>query len=158
MCLVKLKPDREEEVVVAARPVSYVRPVSQNRRSIVQVVEAPNAPRLSIASNPRTSQTSQQPQLEPPQRGQLIVIEHRTPRTSGLSIVEGSYQYGNGPVGVGRRKSQRGASFGSQEHVHRRSGSLIPPVSPRQSNVSHRSTRERVVIVDELGTRREYYR
>lgn len=49
---------------------------------------------------------------------------------------------------------------------HRRSGSLgverrmsakYGP-DPRASNASYRSTRERVVVVDSNGTRREYYR
>ena len=49
---------------------------------------------------------------------------------------------------------------------HRRSGSLgverrssaVYGKDPRASNTSYRSTRERIVIVDGNGTRREYYR
>lgn len=49
---------------------------------------------------------------------------------------------------------------------HRRSGSLgverraseTYGADPRASNASYRSTRERIVVVDGSGTRREYYR
>ncbi|MCJ1486121.1 hypothetical protein MMC06_006297 [Schaereria dolodes] len=156
MCLVKIRPDAEEDVVVPSRPVTRIHPSSQGSRSSVQFVEAPPAPRLSV-SQPRSSQEIQ-PHADSRPQGQLIVIQHRTPRTSGLSITDGSYQYGNGPVTAMRRKSQREDSYGSQGHFYRTSESFVPQRSPRQSNTSYRSTRERVIIVDDAGSRREYYR
>ena len=61
---------------------------------------------------------------------------------------------GQGPPGAGHRR--RSSGLGQQ--VQRRSGSLGYGPDPRMSNASWRSTRERVVVVDEKGVRREYNR
>lgn len=94
-----------------------------------------------------------------------MIIEQTSPPSSKLQIRRGfSYSYGDGPVPLGTQaksppdeitesqRSQRAAQ------VQRRSGSLAYTKSPRQSNASYRSTRERVVVVDDSGRRREYYR
>ncbi|MCJ1259768.1 hypothetical protein MMC24_007607 [Lignoscripta atroalba] len=158
MCLVKIRPDTVEDVVVPSRPVGYARPASRGTRGSAQVVGPAVAPRPP-SPEPFVSRTSQR-QREPQPQGQVIVIEHRTPRTSGLSIrvTEGSYQHGSGPVAIARPKD---SSFGTPGDSYKTPGSVgrtKGALGHRQSNTSYRSTRERVVIVDDLGTRREYYR
>ena len=56
-----------------------------------------------------------------------------------------------------RRESMRGMEedFGRSS---RRSGSLTYAVNPRTSTASHRSARERIVVQDYDGRRREYYK
>ncbi|KAI9683191.1 MAG: hypothetical protein M1829_005982 [Trizodia sp. TS-e1964] len=44
------------------------------------------------------------------------------------------------------------------EDPRRRSGSITYAINPRNSAVSHRSRSERVVVVDDYGRRREYFR
>ena len=115
--------------------------------------------------------------------GRVVVIQQRTPRGS-MGNVEASagagaqYSYGEGPVRVlSRTRTGGGVGGGVGERMDRRISSAggvgLQPVrsassrgkghSPRQSGVSvrsagGRSTRERVMIVDEAGSRREYYR
>lgn len=92
---------------------------------------------------------------------QAVTIVERSPRTSALSITEGaSYRYGTGPVRGSRGSlNQRSPSLKPPGGADPRgSGSVTYALNPRQSNVSHKSTRERIVVVDGLGRRREYYK
>lgn len=57
-----------------------------------------------------------------------------------------------------RRSQLRVGQGQGQGQSRRRSGSLVYGKDPRQSNTSYRSTRERIVVVDESGRRTEYYR
>lgn len=97
-----------------------------------------------------------------------------SPRSSRPRIRPGSsYAYGSGPVptaddgqepplskgsgsGHHRRSHSQRAGAAAAAPMGRRSGSVnYDATSPRQSNVSFRSTREKIVIVDETGRRRE---
>ena len=183
MCLINLRSKEEPEVVVPSRPIA-VRPLSVHSQlppSIRPAAPIPLQPRTSTTSyqhisprtshiSPRASQISQSYRLEPissqtqPQpHGQVVVIQQRTPRTSGqLPIREGEdYGYGEGPVTIRRQSSraQQAPKRGSMAgQGYRRSGSVGNGKDPRMSNASWRSTRERIVVVDGAGTRREYYR
>ena len=161
MCLIKLRPDREEEVVIPTRPVRPELPPSRQGHSAHSITAA-------AADNQRQQQTRapevrSRDRIAPPE--QAVVIEQISPRSSKLQIRHGfSYSYGDGPVPVSTQENpppnERAKSQSSQRNaqVRPRSGSLAYPKSPRQSNVSYRSTRERIVVVDDLGRRREYYR
>ena len=152
MCFVNLRSAREEEPVVPNRPL-HARPLSRSGQSARSslAVEARAPPR------PRPPQLLQaRPHRPEPRRQQqaAIIVEH-SPRTSGLSIAEGaSYRYGTGPV-----RGSRGSLNTALKPIDaRRSGSVTYALTPRQSNASYKSTRERTVVVDDLGRRREYYR
>jgi hypothetical protein len=82
---------------------------------------------------------------------QTIVIEQRTPRGSGTQLVRAGSKQG-GMATQGHRRS------GSVVRVRNPGGEGMK--DPRASGVSVRSlsTRERVVVVDGRGVRREYYR
>lgn len=153
MCLVNLRPSREEEPVVPNRPV-YTRPISRSGRSTHSslVVEArPPPPPLLLQARPPHSEYRPQ---------QAVLIVERSPHTSGLSITESaSYRYGTGPVRDSRGSLNQTSSLRPSGGIEpRRSGSVTYALSPRQSNVSYKSTRERTVVVDYLGRRREYYK
>lgn len=154
MCLVNLRPSREEEPVVPNRPVN-TRPISRSGQSTHSslVVEArPPPPPLLLQARPPRSESRPQ---------QAVLIVERSPRTSGMSIAESaSYRYGTGPV-RGSRGSLNQTSLSLRPSAGmdpRRSGSVTYALTPRQSNVSYKSTRERTVVVDSLGRRREYYK
>ena len=151
MCLIRLRPDREAEVVIPNRPVRAELPPSRQGFSSDSVTAA------------TTTQNGHLPDRMP-QPDQTVFIE-QVPRTSKLQIRrEFSYSYGDERMQMGKeaksppneitesQRSQRAAQ------VRRRSGSLAYAKTPRQSNGSYRSTRERVVVVDDSGRRREYYR
>jgi len=83
------------------------------------------------------------------------VIERRSSIVSGRIVPERHHS----PHASYSHHSPR-ASFRYVEAEHyepRRSGSVIY-VNPRHSTASYRSGRERVVVVDDSGRRREYYR
>ena len=64
---------------------------------------------------------------------------------------------GSGYTKAQGRKTARAASY--TQGGHRRSVSGVRYENdPRASNTSYRSTRERIVVVDSQGVRREYYR
>lgn len=154
MCLIRLRPDREEDVVVPSRPVRAENPPSRSDFIIAAATDKKHQ-QQTCAPEVRSRD-----RIAPPE--QAVIIEQISPRLSKLQIRHGfSYSYGDGPVPVGIQvkppstettESQRAAQ------VRRRSGSLAYAKSPRQSNASYRSTRERVVVVDDSGRRREYYR
>lgn len=160
MCLIRLRPDREEEVVVPNRPVRAELPPSRYGHS--------SHSNTALTTDNQRQQTSA-PEVRSRDRiapaEQAVIIEQISPRSSKLEIRRGfSYSYGDGPVAVGTQAklspNERTESQRSQRaaQVRRRSGSLVYAKSPRQSNASYRSTRERVVVVDDSGRRREYYR
>ncbi|KAI4186736.1 MAG: hypothetical protein L6R41_003308 [Letrouitia leprolyta] len=162
MCIIRIRRDPPEEapMVVPIRPIShghpvaYAAPSTSRRASTSPQMSQVQQPRASAGSNFRRSGSQQQ-----------IIIAQPSPRTSRpkMPIQHGSsYSYGSGPVptesfdgpmtGHCRSYSHHGAAAG------RRSGSSVHfGTSPRASHVSHRSTREKekIVIVDEAGRRRE---
>ena len=171
----KTQPD--PDFTVAARPLTSTpaRPLSSAAQ------RPPLAPLTSQSRIPRHSQQSLRPlsvqsHLQASPRpvsptGQVIIVEHRTPRaSSGALAQDRGVSVGNRPVSTERRVSH------SQRNPARRSGASVSerPVrrlseqdagrsglygkDPRSSNMSVRSTRERVVIVDGSGPRKTYIR
>lgn len=154
MCLVNLRPAREEEPVVPNRPVQ-TRPISRSgpsTHSSLAVEARPPPPPLLLQARPHRPESRPQ---------QAVLIVERSPRTSGLSAVESaSYRYGSAPTRGSRGSlNQKTPSLKPSGGIDpRRSGSVTYALTPRQSNVSYMSTRERTVVVDSLGRRREYYK
>ena len=162
MCLITCKSSSEpEEVVVPARPINLVpavRPLSIHSSAPHNRDTSP-APRLTIQPNPRASYHSQTLGPSASRTSQrLVVVEQRTPRHSSGSV---HHDEATAIVRVGAVRPQhtraRSSDRRSTGHIYVRSGSLSRGEN-RISTVSVRSTRERVVIVDGRGTRREYYR
>ena len=155
MCLITCKSSPEpEEVIVPARPITLT-PTARRPLSIHSSAphnhDISSAPRLSIQPNPRASNYSQTVGRT---SQRLVVVEQRSPRDSRGSVHhDESMAISVRPQHTRARSSDR-RSIGN---VYVRSGSLSTGEN-RISTVSVRSTRERVVIVDGRGTRREYYR
>ena len=166
MCIIKLRRDREEDPIIPIRPIVARRETLT--RSIHSVPVSVTEPRHSqshvpVHSRISASSVTSRDKGRPPQQ-HLVVVEHHSPRSTALSIREGSrgsFQYGMGPVrtisGTQGRSSLRPEHGRPDDDRRRRSGS-VSFVSPRQSGASRRSTRDKVVVVDGSGRRREYYR
>ena len=153
MCIIRIRHGAPEETPV----VVPIRPISRGQGT--------------TTSSPRSSHPSrlrQQPQASngsvrfDGSQSQAIIIAQPSPRSSRpkMTVQHGSsYSYGSGPVPTeshDRPLSRR--SYSRQGMLSgRQSGSLKYGISPRQSNVSYRSTRDRekIVVVDETGRRRE---
>lgn len=151
MCLIKFGADQEEkDLVIPNRPVTVDRtPPSHSRHSLGGAAHprSPNDPgnhgrerTLSSGSQAVVIQqlssqgsTTQKDGLSP----KSAIPANRTYQRNGL--LKASPDMSQGP----QRKS------GSLSHGRR---------TPRQSNASFRTTRERIVVVDDTGRRREYYR
>ena len=159
--------DPEPEVVIASRPIP-IRPLSSQE----PIAILPHTSHLNQNSPLRPLSVHSQHRPRPATSGrqsQVVIIEQRTPRSSGALAVP-HHQHDTSPVVLVRTRSQSrntqdyrrsGGSLNVTEPTMvvqktRRSGSSV--VDPRASNASWRSTREKVVIVDARGTRREYYR
>lgn len=134
MCLIKFRRDQEEEIIIPNRPVK---------------VEGPPPKRTnSQQSDHATSPAQHDPRKYARERtlssgSQALVIEQSSLRVSMPAMQR------NGLLTV---------SHGLSQDPMRKSGSLSHGRTPRQSNASFRTTRERIVVVDDTGRRREYYR
>ncbi|KAI4127584.1 MAG: hypothetical protein LQ338_003127 [Usnochroma carphineum] len=177
MCIIKIRradPLSNEEAPV----VVPIRPVSRGQLP-------PPSPRANAPTSPRGSRLQQQPHHPRASAGsqgsthrrtgsqqQIVIASPRTSRPKMSTIQHGSsYSYGSGPVpakeslervavsggGQQRMRSYSGQRQGQQQMGggRRSTGSVTFDKSPRASHVSHRSTREKIVIVDEMGRRRE---
>ena len=182
MCLINCRPAQPEpEVVVPNRPVHIPVSISpQPTQPAPALAHSRGSHSSQISARPLSVYSNrQQSRLEPPSRrqSQVIVIEQRTPRSSSFlpAQLEGNELLSSGSMAVARRHSQsketlpdgrRSVSSMGVETLGaskvqpktRRSGSLVYGRDPRASNASWRSTRERVVVVDGQGIRREYIR
>ena len=168
MCLISCKSTPEPEVLVPARPINLVptarRPLSVHVASYNH--DASPVPRLSIQPNPQASyhshtiepSASRTSQLLPAESRRLVVIEQRTPRQSSGSVQPDDL------VATGRPSVPRPSHIRSRSSDRRSigngyvRGASLSRGENRVSSVSVQSTRERVVIVDDRGARREYYR
>lgn len=169
MCIIRMRrngPDEEAPVVVPICPIprsqrtTHSTPVSSRTGRLQQPQQQPT--RLSASSGFIVRQSGSQ---------QQIVIAKQpspSPRTSRPKIQHGSsYSYRSGPVpraellerplgSDGERRRSHSHQAGLTTTAGRRSGSVKHhQSSPKQSSASLRSTREKIVIVDETGRRRE---
>lgn len=157
MCLIRFRPNREGDVVVPNRPIRFELPPSQHGRTAQSFAvssvhgQQPSVTKLRSRERARTQH-------------QAVVIEQIAPEALRFEIRHGSsYSYGVGPVPTTTKRELLREKRDSQQDSVRptdfpRSGSVSHVKTPRQSTASYRSTRERVVVVDDSGRRREYYR
>lgn len=151
MCLIRFRPDREGDVTVPNRPNRVELPPSQHGQAASAHSQKPFVNKERSRERARTQH-------------QAVVIEQIAPETSKIEIHHGSsYPYGVGPMPTTTKRGPlHERNHSEKDHVRpaqvQRSGSLAHAKNPRQSIASYRSTRERVVVVDESGRRREYYR
>lgn len=179
MCIIKIRRDPPEEtpVVVPIRPISrgQHQPTTHSSSRVSPRASAPSTPqmsRLQQQQQPRASAGNVSHRRSGSQQ-QIVIAQPSSPRTSRPKLPvqhRSSYSYGSGPVptreSVERMQLssqgqlqplRRGSSIG-QQPGRRSAGSVtfgVANVDPRGSHVSHRSTREKIVIVDEMGRRRE---
>lgn len=160
MCLIRFRSGREGDVIVPNRPirVSVELPPSRNERTAQSFTVA------SAHSQQQSSATEVRSRERARTQHQAVVIEQIAPETSQIELRYGSsYSYEVGPVPMTTKREPLHERSDSRKdairpaHV-RRSSSLAHAKTPRQSTASYRSTRERVVVVDNSGRRREYYR
>jgi hypothetical protein len=155
MCLVRIRPEREEEVIIANRVARRPRRtvIEETRVSTspsrVRVPTPPPPPRVEVAiveqhHHRRHSSSSS----SSPSRHSREAEYYRETRREYSPSRQDAYRYVEPP-----RRS-------SGERYVMEQGSITYSVSPRHSSASHRSgrERERVVISDNYGRRREYYR
>lgn len=151
MCLIRFRPDCEGDVIVPNRPIRVELSPPQHGRTASAHGQKPFVSKERSRERARTQH-------------QAVVIEQIAPETSKIEIRHGSsYSYGVEPVPTTTEKGPLHERNDPQKDTVRppqvpRSGSLAHAKVPRQSIASHRSTRERVVVVDDSGRRREYYR
>lgn len=181
MCIIRIRRSRPAEekeeapVIVPIRP----RPQSQQR---TDPSSSRTSSRLQHPQPARVSSPSANSAFVSGSGPQIVVAKQRpSPRaTARPTIQHGSsgYSYGSGPVattaaaaaeiseqrllssdGERRRRSSHApqAGFLTTTTAGRRSSGSVKyhPSSPRQSSASFRSTREKIVIVDANGRRRE---
>lgn len=155
MCLIKLRPNHEEDNIVPNRPVHT------GSRSGVQSEHQPTKT-TNIAPIPGFEAKRGGEGVDMPHEGGLSV--HKREEDPAFVIIEQQGHLYDGEVvttaGVDGRKvtvanERKYSSRGGQGP--KRSESVLRGRSPRQSNASFRTTRERIVVVDEGGRKREYY-
>lgn len=156
MCLIKFGGNQEKDVVVPNRPVKVEgTSASHSRHSLGGAhVRSPDDP----GNHGRERNLSS--------GSQAVVIQQLSSRGSIAQPHQNSYPPKDGLTpkaatsGSGRYQ-QNGllkASHDMSQGPQRKSGSLSHGRTPRQSNASFRTTRERIVVVDDTGRRREYYK
>ena len=178
MCLISCRSPQTEPDVVPNRPIQI--PVSSTQLA-QPTPEGPRGSRSSqISLRPLSARSyGQQIRLDslPRRQSQVIVIEQQAPRSSGVLPAQPDREdvFSSGSMAVIRKHSQsrqrspenrdssNSVGMGTQaipigQSMTRRSGSLLYGRDPRASNASWRSTRERIVVVDGQGIRREYIR
>lgn len=176
MCLIRLRPDREEEVVIPNRPIVTETTLLPSR-AIHSSHPPPSATTTAhplLHQRPEVRARNSTNQVAPVGQEQAVVIEQNPPRSSTAGIQQihqgSSHSYGEGLVPASsNRPSSRPLQGRSYSRSSQQGGGTMPPRrsrslacgksgSPRQSNASFRTTRERIVVVDVTGRKREYYR
>lgn len=163
MCLIKFRPvaEEEEEPTVSSRPLTALHrsaPPSRARNSPPAHL-TPNPPQTSPSQYSPGRQWETSAGAPPPQ--QVIIIQQCTsPLASGVAIPEEGLKGGHPDAPEkDRQRTAPGQSHGQRKHRRNSSagGKGLGP-GPRVSTASHRSTRERIVVVDSEGSKRKYYR
>lgn len=156
MCLIKFGANQEKDVVVPNRPVKMEgTSPSHSRQSLGGAhFRSPNDPENHVRERNLSSGS------------QAVIIEQLSSRGSTTQPHQSSYPAKDGvapkAANSGSRTYQRNglltASHDMSQGPQRKSGSLSHGRTPRQSNASFRTTRERIVVIDDTGRRREYYK
>lgn len=157
MCLIKFRPDQEGELIIPNRPVTVEGPPKYTHSHHLLDDVQPQSPH-DPANHVRERTLSS--------GSQAVVIEQLSLRGSTVQLRQNSFSHKDelAPTAAttGSRTVQRNnlrtASHSMSQGPLRKSGSLSHGRTPRQSNASFRTTRERIVVVDDTGRRREYYK
>ena len=152
MCLIQLKREQEEEPVVPNRRTPAAsRGIATGTRT---PIPRSSPPRISMSQSQTSHHRPLSQTRERVSRGRLVVVEQRTPRASATSIRHGR----DGPVVIQEIMPHDPQRPVLNRKLSSRRGSRQYGTNPRMSNASYRSTRERIMVVDSNGVRREYYR
>lgn len=157
MCLIKFRPDQEGELIIPNRPVTVEGPPKHTHSPHSLDGVHPQSPRDPATHGRERTLSS---------GSQAVVIEQLSLRSSTVQLRQNSFSHKDerAPTAAttGSRTVQQNdlltASHSMSQGPMRKSGSLSHGRTPRQSNASFRTTRERIVVVDDTGRRREYYR
>lgn len=183
MCIIKIRRDQSGERPVAViRPVSRgdqlttaTYPASRISPRVSATAASPQMNRMQQRQEQHLRASAGSITHRRSESQQQIVIAQPSPRTSRpkMPLQHGSsYSYGSGPVPTRESLDRLHSSSPQQPQHHQRScsrqqvamvgrrsaGSVTfggVNVDPRGSHVSQRSTREKIVIMDEHGRRRE---
>lgn len=134
---------------------------------VIVISKSHRSPRTSVSQVPPSPRASQSQVVYTPQAygyGTGTLLMER--QVSGGAPIITERTVSNGVIMERTVSGGRPGLSVQNVQGHRRSGSLGVERrmsakyggDPRASNVSYRSTRERIVVVDSSGTRREYYR
>lgn len=157
MCLIRFRSDREVDVIVPNRPARVELPPSRAGQAAQSLA-------VSSAHGQQPSLTERHSRERARPQAKAVVIQQIAPETSRIALRDGSsYSYEDGPVLTTTKRAPlpERSDFNKTSLRPRkvpRPDSLAPAKDPRQSVASYRSTRERIVVIDDLGRRREYYR
>lgn len=165
MCLVSCRSSTqpEPETVVAARPVQPLPSTWAHRTQAVPLYEHAPAPaqyrdslQAGIASDADRAR----------RQSEVVIVQE--PRASGTVVGGGASPRGSGSLAVERRRSRtqfeprRSDGLGGENVLptrkYSKGGSAMGIKGPRTSNTSFSSKRERIMIVDGNGVRKEYFR
>ncbi|KAL8895652.1 MAG: hypothetical protein Q9207_008079 [Kuettlingeria erythrocarpa] len=184
MCIIKIRRDQSGEPPVPIRPISRgdqltatTYPASRISPRVNATAASPQMSRMQQRREQHLRASAGSITHRHSGSQQQIVIAQPSPRTSRPKIPlqheHGcSYSYGSGPVPTRESLDRLHLSSPQQPQHHQRSysgqqvamvgrrsaGSVTfggANVDPRGSHVSHRSMREKIVIIDEHGRRRE---
>ena len=152
MCLIQLKREQEEELVVPSRrtPTAIRGTAATGNRT---PIPRTSQPRISMSQS-QTSHHRPRSQTRERLSDQLVIVDQRTPRVSATSIRHGR----DGPVVIQEIMPHDPQRPVLHRELSSRRGSRQYGTNPRMSNASYRSTRERIMVVDSNGVRRQYYR
>lgn len=155
MCLIKFGTNQEKDLIIPNRPAKVEGTPIHSRQSLGGAnSRSPNDPENHVRER------------NPSSGSQAVIIEQLSSRGSAPQPHQTSYSSKDrlAPKAAtsGSRTYQRNgllrASHDMSQGPQRKSGSLSHGRTPRQSNTSFRTTRERIVVVDDTGRRREYYK
>lgn len=156
MCLIKFGADQEKDLAVPNRPVKVEgTSASHSRHSLGGAqFRSPDDPGSHVRERALSSGS------------QAVIIEQLSFQGSTGQPHQSSYPTKDGlspkaAASGSHRYQQDGllkVSYDMSQGPQRKSGSLSHGRTPRQSNASFRTTRERIVVIDDTGRRREYYK
>lgn len=156
MCLIKFGASQEKDLAIPNRPVKVEGTSTSRSRHSLGGAHFPSSddPGRHVRERALSSGS------------QAVIIEQLSFRGSTAQAHQSSYPTKDGlsskaGASGSQRYQQNGllkASHDMSQGPQRKSGSLSHGRTPRQSNASFRTTRERIVVIDDTGRRREYYK
>ena len=150
MCLIKYRSHREEELIVPNRPIRLEGLPPKHASSSPHSLEGTNSqvprdPREHVRERTLSS-------------GSQAVVIQQTRQSSYSNQIRRTPMAGTPGSWTDQENGFLVASHDMSQGPHRRSGSLSHGRTPRQSNASFRTTREKIIVIDGTGRKREYYK